>query len=42
MVKLSKILKIPIEIEIKNEIMDPAKRMELKILDLFQSVSAIS
>lgn len=40
MVKLSKILKIPIEIEIKNEIMDPAKRMELKILDLFQTMNS--
>lgn len=40
MVKLSKILKIPIEIEIKNEIMDPTKRMELKILDLFQTMNS--
>lgn len=40
MVKLSKILKIPIEIEIKNEIMDPVKRMELKILDLFQTMNS--
>jgi len=39
MVKISRILKIPIEIEIKNEIMDPAKRMELKILELFQTMN---
>ena len=40
MVKISKILKIPIEIEIKNDIMDPVKRMELKILDLFQTINS--
>jgi hypothetical protein len=40
MVKISRILKIPIEIEIKNEIMDPAKRMELKILELFQTMNS--
>ena len=37
---LSKILKQPIEIEIKNEIVDPKKRMELKILDLFQTINS--
>lgn len=38
-IRLSKILKQPIEIEIKNEIVDPKKRMELKILDLFQTIN---
>ena len=36
MIRISKILKIPVDIDIKNEVMDPAKRMELKILELFQ------
>ena len=40
MIRLSKVLKIPIEIELKNEVMDPAKRMELKILDLFQTMNS--
>lgn len=40
MIKISKILKIPIEIEIKNEIIDPVKRMELKILELFQTMNS--
>ena len=39
-IRLSKILKQPIEIEIKNEIVDPKKRMELKILDLFQTINS--
>ena len=40
MIRISKLLKIPIEIELKNEVMDPAKRMELKILDLFQTMNS--
>ena len=40
MIRISKLLKIPIEIELKNEVMDPAKRLELKILDLFQTMKS--
>lgn len=40
MVRISRLLKIPIEIEIKNEIIDPIKRMELKILELFQTMNS--
>jgi hypothetical protein len=40
MIRISKILKIPIEIDLKNEIIDPAKRMELKILELFQTMNS--
>lgn len=40
MIRISKVLKIPIEIDLKNEIMDPAKRMELKILELFQTMNS--
>jgi len=40
MIRISKALKIPIEIELKNEVMDPAKRMELKILELFQTMNS--
>jgi len=40
MIRISKLLKIPIEIELKNEVMDPAKRMELKILELFQTMNS--
>ena len=40
MIKISKVLNIPIEIEIKNEIIDPVKRMELKILELFQTMNS--
>jgi hypothetical protein len=40
MIRISKILKIPIEIDLKNEIVDPAKRMELKILELFQTINS--
>ena len=40
MIRISKLLKIPIEIELKNEVMDPAKRLELKILDLFQTMNS--
>jgi hypothetical protein len=40
MIRISKVLKIPVDIEIKNEIMDPAKRMELKILELFQTMNS--
>lgn len=40
MVRISRLLKIPIEIEIKNEIIDPAKRIELKILELFQTMNS--
>ncbi len=40
MIRISKTLKIPIEIELKNEVMDPVKRMELKILELFQTMNS--
>ena len=40
MIRISKILKIPVDIDIKNEVMDPAKRMELKILELFQTMNS--
>ena len=40
MIRISKALKIQIEIELKNEVMDPAKRMELKILELFQTMNS--
>lgn len=40
MIRISKALKIPIEIELKNDILDPAKRMELKILELFQTMNS--
>ena len=40
MIRISRVLKIPIEIELKNEVMDPAKRMELKILELFQTMNS--
>lgn len=40
MIRISKILKIPIDIDIKNDIVDPAKRMELKILELFQTMNS--
>jgi hypothetical protein len=40
MIRISKILKIQVDIDIKNEVMDPAKRMELKILELFQTMNS--
>ena len=40
MIRISKVLKIPIDIDLKNEVMDPAKRMELKILELFQTMNS--
>ena len=40
MIRISKVLKLPIEIELKNEIMDPSKRLELKILELFQTMNS--
>ena len=40
MIRISKILKIPVDIDIKNEVMDLAKRMELKILELFQTMNS--
>jgi len=39
-VKLSALLKSPIDIVIKQEIVDPRKRMELKILELFQTMNS--
>ena len=39
-VKLSAILKTPIDIVIKQEVMDPRKRMEMKILELFQTMNS--
>ena len=39
-VKLSALLKSPIDIIIKNEIVDPRKRMEMKILELFQTINS--
>jgi hypothetical protein len=40
MIRISKVLKLPIEIDLKNEIMDPSKRLELKILELFQTMNS--
>lgn len=39
-VKLSALLKTPLDIVIKQDVMDPRKRMELKILDLFQTMNS--
>ena len=39
-VKLSALLKTPLDIVIKQEIMDPRKRMEMKILELFQTINS--
>ena len=39
-IKISRIMKVPIEIEIKQEILDPRKRMEMKILELFQLMNS--
>lgn len=39
-IKISRIMKVPIEIEIKQEIVDPRKRMEMKILELFQLMNS--
>jgi hypothetical protein len=39
-VKLAALLKSPIDIVIKQEILDPRKRMEMKILDLFQTINS--
>ena len=39
-VKLSALLKMPLDIVIKQEIMDPRKRMEMKILELFQTMNS--
>ena len=39
-VKLSATLKTPLDIVIKQEVMDPRKRMEMKILELFQTMNS--
>lgn len=39
-VKLSALLKSPVDIVIKQEIVDPRRRMELKILELFQIINS--
>jgi hypothetical protein len=39
-IKISRMMKVPIEIEIKQETMDPRKRMEMKILELFQLMNS--
>jgi hypothetical protein len=39
-VKLSAILKTPIDIVIKQEVMDPRKRMEMRIFELFQTMNS--
>ena len=39
-IRMSRIMKVPIEIEIKQEILDPRKRMEMKILELFQLMNS--
>ena len=39
-IKISRIMKAPVEIEIKQEILDPRKRMEMKILELFQLMNS--
>lgn len=38
-IKLSALLKTPLDIVIKQEIMDPRKRMEMKILEIFQTMN---
>jgi hypothetical protein len=39
-IRMSRTMKIPIEIDIKQEILDPRKRMEMKILELFQLMNS--
>lgn len=39
-IKLSRMLKIPVEIHIKQDIIDPSKRLEMKILELFQLMNS--
>ena len=39
-VKLSALLKMPLDIVIKQDIIDPRKRMELRILELFQTINS--
>jgi hypothetical protein len=39
-VKLSALLKSPIDIVIKQEVIDPRKRLELKVLELFQTMNS--
>ena len=39
-VKLSAVLKSPLDIVIKQEIMDPRKRTEMRILELFQTMNS--
>ena len=39
-IRMSRIMKMPIEIDIKQEILDPRKRMEMKILELFQLMNS--
>ncbi len=39
-IKISRIMKVPIEIDIKQEIVDPRKRMEMRILELFQLMNS--
>jgi hypothetical protein len=39
-IKISRIMKVPIEIDIKQEIVDPRKRTEMRILELFQLMNS--
>ena len=39
-IRISRMLKIPIEIQIKQDIIDPRKRLEMKILELFQLMNS--
>ena len=40
LIKLSKIMKLPLNIEIKEEKIDPKKKLELRVLDLFQQMNS--
>lgn len=39
-IRISRMLKIPIEIQIKQDIIDPRKKLEMKILELFQLMNS--
>lgn len=39
-IRISRMLKMPLEIHIKQEVIDPRKRLEMKILELFQLMNS--
>ena len=39
-IRLSRMLKMPVEIHIKQDVIDPRKRLEMKILELFQLMNS--